>query len=380
MKTFCISIFLCFVSFVVSAQCNPTFLSSCSNANYIDSVYILGQPISNSTTCTGFLPSNLTVYNDTVCWRQGIVYWQLVRTSDTAMFVSIYADLNGDNNFNQAGENIYYQFSSSRIHSGNIALPPTAILGVHKLRIIASKDSIHSPCDTLNNGEAEEYFFSLNQINPYPINCNCPNSFTIINDTSCNNKQSPGGNQTWTSSGFYADTLMNVNGCDSFLQVNLIIHSLSDSIFYNNNSLQALESGKNYQWFDCNINSIIPGATNQSYTPSGIGSYSIACIISDSNCIDTTVCKPFIIGTTNDYVSQQVSLSPNPAIDQILINSTFLIQQLVILNSQGQVILEEETTPSFQRTISISNWSNGVYYIKIKTSKGFGFKKLNILR
>jgi hypothetical protein len=56
-------------------------------------------------------------------------------------------------------------------------------------------------------------------------------SGSIISPVICDTFSSPSGNYQWISSGFYSDTLTNVQGCDSIITVNLtVLKSTSSSI------------------------------------------------------------------------------------------------------------------------------------------------------
>ncbi len=55
------------------------------------------------------------------------------------------------------------------------------------------------------------------------------NSSSTISPATCQPYQSPSGQNTWTQSGVYQDTIMNAAGCDSFIQVNLTVNTSSSS-------------------------------------------------------------------------------------------------------------------------------------------------------
>ena len=51
----------------------------------------------------------------------------------------------------------------------------------------------------------------------------------VISATACDSYTSPSGNNTWTSSGVYHDTIPNSAGCDSVITINLTVNYSSDS-------------------------------------------------------------------------------------------------------------------------------------------------------
>ncbi len=95
----------------------------------------------------------------------------------------------------------------------------------------------------------------------YVIHLNIGTSYSYLNAVSCENYTSPSGNYTWTSSGIYSDTLLNVKGCDSVITINLTINhsSISPLLISECNSYQS-PSG-NYTWTTSGIyNDTIPNA------------------------------------------------------------------------------------------------------------------------
>lgn len=67
------------------------------------------------------------------------------------------------------------------------------------------------------------------------------NSSSVIDVIACNNVSSPSGNYNWTNSGVYMDTIPNAIGCDSIITVNLTVnHSSTSSV-----SISACDS---YTW------------------------------------------------------------------------------------------------------------------------------------
>ncbi|MDG1332482.1 MAG: T9SS type A sorting domain-containing protein [Crocinitomicaceae bacterium] len=79
------------------------------------------------------------------------------------------------------------------------------------------------------------------------INMSVMTSFNTVDENSCGDYVSPSGNYTWTTSGLYADTLTNAAGCDSIITINLSVLSSSSSISDNTCDLYTSPSG-NYTW------------------------------------------------------------------------------------------------------------------------------------
>jgi len=196
-------------------------------------------------------------------------------------------------------------------------------------------------------------------------------SKSTINPTTCNSYSSPSGNNIWTSSDIYMDTIPNNEGCDSFITVNLTINTVDTSVTQTGLTLTANSSTANYQWLDCyNGYSPIIGDTNQIFQATINGSFAVE--VNDAGCIDTSNCRvqPIGSGFDNDFASSLL-IYPNPTTGKLFI---FLGQiyhgvDLTVRNILGKLIFIK----SFEATAQLSfdiNDPNGVYFVEIKTNDG----------
>ncbi len=55
----------------------------------------------------------------------------------------------------------------------------------------------------------------------------CTPSFSSISDTACDSLIAPSAREVWSQSGIYTDTLINKDGCDSIITINLTIRSIA---------------------------------------------------------------------------------------------------------------------------------------------------------
>ena len=88
--------------------------------------------------------------------------------------------------------------------------------------------------------------------------------------------------------GVYSDTVVSVC-CDTIFVTTLDFENIDTAVIQNDATLNANLVGAEYQWLDCNNNlAVIPGATNQSFTPSITGEYAVSFMI--NGCSDTSAC------------------------------------------------------------------------------------------
>lgn len=224
----------------------------------------------------------------------------------------------------------------------------------------------------------------------------CLNSFASINVNSCDSFVSPSGNYTWITNGQYQDTIFNFNGCDSIIFVNLSILAttnititpLSSTTFCQGDSviLSATAGLATYQWYNRNYS--IPGATSISYTVKSRGKYK--CIAQNvALCSDTsnfiTVNVPCIPVGPNQQrsienigiESQHFQIFPNPGTGIFSVISP--LGQLEVYNSIGRLILSIEISEE-ESSIDISEFSDGIYFISLKTEEAMKSHKIILLR
>ena len=208
---------------------------------------------------------------------------------------------------------------------------------------------------------------------------------TTIHQNACNSYASPSGKYTWTSTGTYADTIPNSQGCDSLITIMLTINEIDTDIAQNGNILIANTTGSTYQWLDCNNGYIAVGnETNHQYAAIADGSYAVA--ITENGCTDTSACYTVIIsGIINELKTEQLYIYPNPAKNVVYINFSGITNEDVLLeltNSKGQVVYSKKLNGTrimtYKQSIGISDLPNGLYLVSLKNAHSCFQSKLLI--
>ncbi len=135
-----------------------------------------------------------------------------------------------------------------------------------------------------------------------------------------------------------------------------------------------------YQW---QFNSVdIPGATNQSYTATQTGYYTV--IITDENgCVSSTTVYVEITGIEKVRDDLGVSVYPNPS------NGNFTLQfskritsemiSIDVINALGQTVFSiEENNPTFMKPIQLNGIAEGIYFIDVKSEDFYLRRKIII--
>lgn len=86
---------------------------------------------------------------------------------------------------------------------------------------------------------------------------------------------------------------------------------------------------------------------------------------------DFTVPKECELSTTDINTTKTVNISPNPAKDEVHITAKNLNgnYQVKIYNMTRSLVKDVSYNPSYQKSINVSNLTNGVYVIKIEGEK-----------
>ena len=127
-------------------------------------------------------------------------------------------------------------------------------------------------------------------------------------------------------------------------------------------TLTAQEVDCDYQWIDCEDDSDISGATEQTYTPEKNGSYKVRIIkdgcevISDCHAVTS-------LNVDDEFIKSKINLYPNPVSDILYIDSS-IEGQLELFDTLGRMILEKTITRQVN-SLETNKLQSGVYFVRI---------------
>ncbi len=141
--------------------------------------------------------------------------------------------------------------------------------------------------------------------------------------------------------------------------------------------LSADSAGYTYQWLDCdNGNAVIPGETNQTFTPTIGGNYAVE--ITDNGCVDTSACLTSTVGI-NELNNQKFVMYPNPSIDGMFtITTNNAIVQINVIDAVGRAI-QLQADPN-SGLVDGSSLAPGKYIVRVTTKENTFIKHLMILK
>ncbi len=212
------------------------------------------------------------------------------------------------------------------------------------------------PVGTLNaEGETDVFLFKMSSCDIYSSR-----SETVCGSFTFNGT-------TYTASGEYLSVFATgTAGCDSIVVLDLTVNTSPASVVREGVTLNA-SSGDSYQWIDCEDRTVIPGATNQSYTATETGSYAV--VVTINGCNDTSDCADTEVPTAVSELNpgNRVHLYPNPAGNEVTIQTVQAVNNAVIriVNTMGQLLLEQTGMSGYSFILDISQYSPGVYFVEI---------------
>lgn len=171
---------------------------------------------------------------------------------------------------------------------------------------------------------------------------------------------------TYTSTGIYYDTLVNVAGCDSIMTTDLTINNAIPTTVQVNGITLTATAGYQYQWINCPAGTAVAGATSQAFTPTQNGQYAV--ILSEGNCSDTSSCTTIsTIGLGENWL-QQLSVYPNPVQHELTIELNDNQAAIVIRDVYGNTVYEANHSGTAH--VNTSRLAKGIYFLVIRTASG----------
>ena len=143
----------------------------------------------------------------------------------------------------------------------------------------------------------------------------------------------------------------------------------------NNNTLISNAPTGN-QWY--NQDGLIPGAVNESFTPTENGNYFtivtlVSCPSEPSNSI---LVNDLSIGG-NAIRDGYFSLFPNPTNEQLIItNEELSINRVILVDISGKEVMNIQQNNVNEATINIAKIATGIYQVRIETDKGIFTSKV----
>jgi hypothetical protein len=168
------------------------------------------------------------------------------------------------------------------------------------------------------------------------------------------------------SSKTYRVKVLNEEGCSDSAIIKLDVTPLPNvEITKNKTILTATQTEANYQWLNCNTNSIIANANAQNYTAKVNGNYAV--IVSRLGCKDTSICLNINSVGIVENETLVLKVYPNPASRILNIITNNIIKTVLIYNVTGELVKEQnfENVNLKKISLTIDNLAQGIYFVQI---------------
>ena len=186
--------------------------------------------------------------------------------------------------------------------------------------------------------------------------------------------------QALSEAGTYTAVLQNSNGCDSTIILNLLVTVVETGVSLQSGTLEAAAVNASYQWYDCDTNQPITGATGNTYTPTVTGNYFVA--INQSGCADTSICVFVMVVSTKEEQKglYDWTLHPNPAGMYTFVTVTGAPSEnfdLEIVDLTGRLLHRQslQFTGSPVR-VDLTDFPAGVLVVKLTDGRHVAAKRL----
>ncbi|WP_107038898.1 T9SS type A sorting domain-containing protein [Brumimicrobium mesophilum] len=176
--------------------------------------------------------------------------------------------------------------------------------------------------------------------------------------------------QNLTSSGTYTRTIPNSLGCDSIITLDLTLNApltVTTSLTGATLTATSTPAAASYQWFDCVTGTDVSGATSATFDPTVNGEYGVIATSADG-CADTSACVVVNTVGVKDYVQiLGLNLHPNPTNGVVTVffeNMDAEEYNLEVIDATGRKLSEQKIIDNTTK-VDLSSYDNGVYMIRI---------------
>lgn len=203
-------------------------------------------------------------------------------------------------------------------------------------------------CDSISISFNNNYSMNLGSLNI------CQGDSTIIF-----------GNYQKTA-GTYYDSLSSQSSCDSVLIQQLTVNPVDTGVIrVNSYTLEANATGATYWWVDCDVNLVVAGANNKTFTPNSNGKYAVA--VTQNGCSDTSSCYTVIGVSIGELTQQKIKVYPNPVskLFTLDLEQPYTTTTIHLTDINGRKLLSKTINGLTSFEVDMSDYENGIYLLSI---------------
>jgi Secretion system C-terminal sorting domain len=149
--------------------------------------------------------------------------------------------------------------------------------------------------------------------------------------------------------------------------------SVNNNVTVSGLTFTAMQANATYQWLKCDhpLSNAIAGATSQSYTAPGIGTYAV--VVTIGSCVDTSACVTTELTGINNLENKFINIYPNPSSGIFTIEATEN-GTAIVTDLYGKIIADFKLLKGDNK-MDLQNLASGIYFLRgINGQKQFAFK------
>lgn len=142
---------------------------------------------------------------------------------------------------------------------------------------------------------------------------------------------------------------------------------INNTLSFNANTLTANQTGAVYQWFNCDTQLPISGATNRNYSPTSNGNYAVE--ISAGTCVERSDCYSYTTLGLQSIVDNEILIYPNPVKNELHIDMDSARDlNITIYDVSGKLVIVKNIQDQ-TNTIQLKSLAKGIYFVNVKSSE-----------
>ncbi|WP_344715896.1 M28 family peptidase [Winogradskyella damuponensis] len=139
--------------------------------------------------------------------------------------------------------------------------------------------------------------------------------------------------------------------------------ALNNTVTKVGTNLIANETSATYQWYNCDTETEILGATNQLFSPTANGNYAVE--ISTGLCTEISNCITYNALSTEEFTEEDLSFYPNPVTSVLNIDNLKQKELIITVNDVSGKMIYKNTFRQGSFEIDFKNKPSGVYFINV---------------
>ena len=235
---------------------------------------------------------------------------------------------------------------------------------------VTYRSNTNSACYTLINAQGCDSLVSLN----LTINHSSSGVDSVF---ACNSYTWIDGVTYYSDNNTATYRLTTQDGCDSMAYLDLTLEIIDTTIAVSGFTISSNHVGGQYQWVNCDSNyTAIVGAVSESFTPMVDGNY--AAVVRSGQCVDTSACVNIQgLSLSGNTLGSKLELYPNPSKGIVTVRTPKILS-IAVYSLDGKLQFKQEAFNSDEVRLDLSNGEATSYIIQVLTGEMLYTRKITM--